>query len=277
MEILRSPARSDVRFRRRSQGSEPRGGLYQYEELGLLVKGHEHPPAVMMAHSRVWQERLATEAGLAKVKDLYAWRFQIGTMSKRAIRAWEQVKAMPEVELRSVRINALHEELAIIMEIFNDAWSENWGFIPSTPAEVKKSGEDLRLIVNPELAFIAEVHGKPVGMVICLPNVNEVIADFDGKLNPITVAKLLYRLKVKRPKSGRLMMLGISRELRGVRRYAALSHALYVEVAKRGERIGLEWGELSWTLEDNAPINLGIRSTGAEIYKVYRLFERPIG
>ena len=113
-------------------------------------------------------------------------------------------------------------------------------------------------------------------MCIALPNINEVIRDFDGKLNPITVAKLIYRLKVKRPKSARLMMLGIKEEMRNVRKYAGLSHALYVEVATRGAKLGYEWGELSWTLEDNRPINLGIKSMGARIYKTYRVYEKAV-
>ena len=138
-------------------------------------------------------------------------------------------------------------------------------------------GEDLKLILDKELAFIAEVDGKPVAMCIALPNLNEVIRDFDGKLNPVTVGQLLWRLKIKRPKSARLVMLGIKSEMRHQRRYAGLSHALYVEVAKRGEKLGYEWGELSWTLEDNRPINLGIKSMGAKIYKKYRVYEKAIG
>jgi hypothetical protein len=110
-----------------------------------------------------------------------------------------------------------------------------------------------------------------------LPNLNEVIRDFGGKLGPVQLAKLIWRLKINRPKSGRLMMLGIRRELRHQRKYAALSHALYVEIAKRGERLGYQWGELSWTLEDNHPINVGIKSMGAKVYKKYRIYERPIG
>jgi hypothetical protein len=113
-------------------------------------------------------------------------------------------------------------------------------------------------------------------MCVALPNLNEVIRDFDGKLGPVQIGKLLWRLKVKRPKTGRLMMLGIRSELRGVKKYGGLSHAMYVEVAKRGEKLGYEWGELSWTLEDNAPVNLGIRSMGAKVYKTYRVYERAI-
>jgi hypothetical protein len=106
---------------------------------------------------------------------------------------------------------------------------------------------------------------------------NSLIKDIDGKLFPFGFAKLLWRLKVKGPKVGRLMMLGIRRDLRGVKRYGGLSLAMYVELSNRGKKKGYEWGELSWTLEDNHPINLGIKAMGAKVYKKYRIFERPLG
>ncbi len=250
--------------------------LNMNEEVGILIEGHEHPPAVLMGHSRPYQQRVAEAAGLEKAKDLLAWRFEVGKVPQRALRAWEQINEMPEVRLRTVEPSRMHRELAIIMEIFNDAWKQNWGWVPATDAEVKKTGEDLRLILDKDMAFIAEVDGRPVAICIALPNLNEVIRDFDGKLGPVQVAKLLWRLKIKRPKSGRLMMLGVRSELRGVKKYGGLSHALYVEIAKRGEKNGYEWGELSWTLEDNAPVNLGIRSMGAKAYKKYRVYEAPL-
>ena len=250
--------------------------FHMYEEAGVLIDGFDMPPQLLMAHTRRWQQRVCENNGLAKAKDLYAWRFDVGKIPERAEKAWAEVKKMPEVKLRSVRRLEMQKELGAIMRIFNDAWEQNWGHCPASAEEVKKTGEDLLLILDPELAFIAEVDGKPVGMCIALPNLNEVIRDFDGKLSPLTVAKLLYRLKIKGPKTARLMMLGISKDVRGLKKYGYLSHALYVEVAKRGEKLGYEWGELSWTLEDNKPINLGIKSMGAKIYKTYRIYERPI-
>ncbi|AKF07567.1 hypothetical protein [Sandaracinus amylolyticus] len=246
------------------------------EELGVLIEGFDTPPVLMMNHHRPWQDRVALASGLEKAKDFYAWRFDVGEIPPRALKAWEETKALPEVRLRSVEPSKMDRELRIILDIFNDAWKDNWGFVPATEEEAKKMGEDLKLILDKELAFIAEVDGKAVAMCIALPNLNEVIRDFDGKLNPVTLGKLIWRLKIKRPKSARLVMLGIRSEMRHQRRYAGLSHALYVEVAKRGEKLGYEWGELSWTLEDNRPINLGIKSMGARIYKKYRVYEKAV-
>ncbi|UJR79829.1 hypothetical protein [Sandaracinus amylolyticus] len=246
------------------------------EELGVLIDGFDTPPVLMMNHHRPWQDRVALASGLEKAKDFYAWRFDVGEIPPRALKAWEETKALPEVRLRSVEPSKMDRELRIILDIFNDAWKDNWGFVPATAEEAKKMGEELKLILDKELAFIAEVDGKAVAICVALPNLNEVIRDFDGKLNPVTLGKLIWRLKVKRPKSARLVMLGIRSEMRHQRRYAGLSHALYVEVAKRGEKLGYQWGELSWTLEDNRPINLGIKSMGARIYKKYRVYEKDV-
>ena len=195
----------------RRRGMETMRGplsLNMNEEVGVLIEGFDTPPAVLMGHSRAWQDRVAQAAGLEKAKDLLAWRFEVGKLPGRAERAWEQVQKMPEVRIRSVDPKKIDRELATIMEIFNDAWKANWGFVPATDEEVKKTGEELRLILDRDLAMIAEIDERPVAICVALPNLNEVVRDFDGKLGPVEVAKLLWRLKIRRPKSARLMMLG---------------------------------------------------------------------
>jgi hypothetical protein len=171
----------------------------------------------------------------------------------------------------------LKHEIDEILDVFNDAWQDNWGFVPSTDAEARKMAKDLALIMDKRLSFFVEVDGEAVAMCVCLPNLNEAIHDFDGKLNLITIIKLLWRLKVRGLKSARLMLLGIRKNFRGSRRYAPLSTALYAEIAKRGIKAGYEWAELGWTLEDNRLISAGIKSMHAHVYKVYRVYEKPIG
>lgn len=250
--------------------------LYINEEVGTLIEGFQHPPQIMMAHSRAWQDRVAQAAGLSKVMDLFAWRFDIGKVPPRAVQAWKEITAMPEVRLRTVDMSNLGRDVDVVMSIYNDAWQGLWGVVPAMPEEVKKVASDLRMILVPDMAFIAELNGRPVGMCIALPNVNELIADLQGKLLPLGWAKLLWRLKVKGPRTGRLMMLGIRQELRGVRKYAGLSMAMYVEIARRAQRMGYEWAELSWTLEDNRPISAGILAMGGRVYKKYRVYEKQI-
>jgi hypothetical protein len=251
--------------------------LYVNEEVGVLIDGFEHPPVVMMAHSRPYQARICEAAGLAKEKDLYAWRYGAELeFPPRVIKAWEGVKALPEVRLRSVDTRDMDREIKNVMEIYNDAWQGKWAVVPALPDEVEKVAKDLKLIVDEDLAFIAEIDGRAAGMCIMLPNINEAIADLDGKLFPTGFAKLLWRLKVKHPVSTRLMMLGIRSEYRHIKKYGGLSAAMYVEVAKRGMEKGYTWGELSWTREDDGPINVGIKAMGAQLYKKYRVYEKTI-
>jgi hypothetical protein len=250
--------------------------LYVNEEVGVLVEGFEHPPMMFMAHSRPYQGALAESAGLVKEKDLLAWRYDDPQLPLRAQKAWEDVKRMPEVRLRSIDLSNMQREVELIMSIYNDAWQGKWAYVPALPDEVRKVAQDLKLIVDPEIAFVAEVNGEPAGMCIMLPNVNEAIADLNGELFPLGFLKLLYRMKVKHPISTRLMMLGIREDIRKQRRYGGLSAAMYVETAKRGLAKGYKWGELSWTREDDAPINIGIKMMGARVYKRYRVYQKPL-
>ena len=247
------------------------------EETGMLVEGFDSPPTIMSPHHRSYQGSLAEGAGLQKVKDCYGWRHEVVPAPPRAQKAWEMISSLPEVRFRSVSPRKLKKEVHDILDVFNDAWQHNWGFVPATDSEAKKMAADLQLILDKELSFFADIDGQPVAICICLPNLNEAIFDFEGKLGPVTIPKLIWRLKIRHPKSARLMLLGIRTELRGKKRYAPLSMAVIAELVRRGLKQGYEWAELGWTLEDNRLINAAIRSMGSKIYKRYRLFEKPIG
>ncbi len=247
------------------------------EESGLLVKGFDKPPVLMCTHNRSYQGALVEGAGLTKAHDLFGWLYKVETPPERAEKAWQAVQSMPEVSFRSIRPADLKHEIGELLDIFNDAWQENWGFVPSTEAEAKKMAKDLAPILDRRLSFFVDIDGEPAAMCVCLPNINEAVRDFDGKLNPVTFAKLLWRLKVRGLKSARLLLLGIRKKFRGSRRYAPLSLAMYTQIAKEGIKAGYEWAELGWTLEDNHAINIGIRRMRGQVYKVYRIYEKPIG
>lgn len=247
------------------------------EETGMLVEGFESPPTIMSPHHRWYQGALAEGAGLQKVKDCYGWSYDVVPAPPRVQKAWDTINSLPEVRFRSVRPRMLKKEVHDILDVFNDAWQHNWGFVPATDAEAKKMAADLQLILDKELSFFAEIDGQPVAICVCLPNLNEAIFDLNVKLSPVNIAKLLWRLKIRRPKSARLMLLGIRTEFRGKKRYAPLALAVIGELVRRGLKQGYEWAELGWTLEDNRLINTAIQSMGAKIYKRYRLFEKPIG
>ncbi len=247
------------------------------EDAGCLVDGFDTPPMIMMPHHRPYQAGLIEQGGLDKVKDIYAWTYEVGKVPPRAERGHKLIRELPEVTARPMDMKNLAEDMAVFMAIYNDAWHENWGYVPTTEREGQKAAEDLKLIVIPELTRLVFIDGKPAAMVMTVPNINEAIDDLGGKLFPLGFAKMLWRLKVRGLKSVRLFLLGVREEFRFVRRYAGLSAYLYVEMNRACARLGIERAELSWTLEDNHAINAGIRLMGGRIYKTYRLFEKPIG
>lgn len=250
--------------------------LSMHEEIGLLIDGFEHPPMVMTPHSRPYQQRLAEAYGLEKERDWYAWWYEAGDIPKRALKAWEQVHALPEVTVRTLRKRELDDEIRLVLDIFNDAWSDNWGAVPMTAAEVNKAASDLKLVLTEDLAIMVEIDGEPAGMCVTFPNLNEAIRDLNGKLLPFGWAKLLWRVKVKHPDTARLFLLGVRKKYRGIKRYGGLPLALCVEIIKRGTAAGYWHGELSQTLEDNTPVNIMIKLMGGKVYKTYRIYEKAL-
>ncbi|APS00957.1 hypothetical protein BCY86_07505 [Pajaroellobacter abortibovis] len=246
------------------------------EELGCLVEGFDTPPMIMMPHHRPYQAELLEKAGYAKEKDLYAWQYMVKSLDERVVKAHQEIKSLPEVTVRPASLKNIDEDIALVVDIFNDAWSENWGFVPLTQKEIKKMANDLRLILIPELTRIIFINGKSAAVVLALPNINEMIGDLKGKLFPFGLLKLLYRLKVQGPTTARVPILGIRKQYRHVRRYGSLSAYLYAEMYYVGKTHGIRFGELSWTLEDNTRVNAGIRRMGATLYKKYRIFSKTL-
>ncbi|AGP40510.1 hypothetical protein BE04_29230 [Sorangium cellulosum] len=263
----------------RARGMKRMRGPYSLsinEEIGCLIEGFDRPAVLMMPYHRPHQGRLIEEAGFEKVKDLYAWRYEVGDIPARAQKAHAEILAMPEVHTRCGDPKNLLHDIRILMDVFNDAWSDNWGFVPMTEKELVKWAEDVRLILMPELTRYTFIDGEPAAVSLGLPDLNDLIKDFHGKLLPTGIFKLLWRLRVRGPKNGRLVVLGIRKKWRNVRRYAGLSAFLYVEMNRAAQLLGMTGGELGWTLEDNAAINAGIRLMGGRLYKKFRIYERAL-
>ena len=246
------------------------------EETGCLVEGFDDPPMIMMPYHNAYQGGLIEQAGYPKLKDFYSWKYDVGEVPPRAQRAHDEIAALPEVTVRHADPKRLGEDVKLLTEIFNDAWSENWGFVPATEAEVKKMGDDMKLILMPEITRLVFIDGEPAAVAFGLPNLNEIIQDLGGQLFPFGFAKLLYRLRVRGPHSGRLVILGIKKKWRHVRKYAGLSAYLYVQMNRSAHLLGMKDSELGWTLEDNAAINAGIRLMGGRIAKRYRVYEKAL-
>ena len=250
--------------------------LNMNEELGCLVEGFDTPPYVMMPHHLQYQGALIEKAGYTKLKDFFAWSYLVGELNTRTKRAYEDFKKMPEVTTRTVSLKNLDRDVELLVDIFNDAWSDNWGFVPFTRNEVKKMASDFKLLLMPEITCIVAIDGEPAGVAVAIPNLNEMIRDVDGKLFPFGLPKLLYRLKVKGPRSARLVLLGIRKKWRHVRKYAAMSAYMYAEMNEGGKRLGIKCGELGWTLEDNGAMNAGIKMMGGKQYKRYRVYSKSL-
>lgn len=247
---------------------------FSLNEGGLLIDGFEHPPQILMGHNPSYYPELLERWGLKKIKDLYCWRYDATSpIPEPAMEIAREVAKYPGLVVRSVNPKKIKEDVKILMEVFNSAWSQNWGFVPLTEKEIQKAAQEFNLILDPEVSFIAEVNGDPAGICVALPNINEAIADLNGRLFPFGIFKLLYRIKTRKIRTGRLMLLGIKKEYRSSI-LGGLSVLLYTEIHRRGKERGYTSGELSWTLEDNVKVNTGIEFMGAERYKTYRVYEK---
>jgi GNAT superfamily N-acetyltransferase len=245
------------------------------DESGMLVEGFESPNYVMMPHGRRCYPDMLEQCGYDKAMDLYAWRFEREQLPERVAFIADDVADFPGLELRSLDMEHLERDIEIIMDIFNDAWSDNWGFIPMTEAEIREMAEEFKLVVDPELCLIAEHEGEPAAMAVAIPNINEVFADLDGRLFPTGWARALYRFQADPPRSFRCILLGIREAYRGTA-LGGLSVLLYATIHRRAYDKGYREAEASWTLEDNEGINDGMEFMGAEHYKTYRIYERAL-
>ncbi|HEY6464001.1 MAG TPA: hypothetical protein VIY73_27715 [Polyangiaceae bacterium] len=246
------------------------------EEMGCLVEGFDTPPYVMMPHHRRYQSSLIEKAGYATAKDVYAWRYNVGELNTRVKRAREEMLALPELSFRRASMKNLDKDVELLVDVFNDAWSDNWGFVPFTRNEVKKMAADFKLLLMPEITCICSLDGEPAAVALAIPNLNELVRDMHGRLLPLGLPKLLWRLKVRGPRSARLILLGIRKKYRNMRKYAPLSAFMYAEMNDGAKSLGIKEGELGWTLEDNGRVNAGITMMGAKAYKTYRVYEKAL-
>lgn len=246
------------------------------EEVGLLVEGHDTPPMFMMGHDARHTARGIEGQGYAKAKDIYAYVCSVADDLPGPILRRVRKAPADGVVLRTLDMKRLDEEVKTLTGILNDAWSENWGFTPTTAAETQALANNLKLLLDPRLAWFAEIDGEAAGFMILLPNINEAIADLGGKLFPFGWAKLLWRLKVKGPKTGRVPLMGVKRKFAATMRGQLLPFQLIDAVAQAARRQGYERYELSWILEDNTAMRRICDIGGAKIYKTYRVYEKTL-
>ena len=247
------------------------------DESGLLIEGFETPPYLMMGHARPYYAHRLEQQGYTKAKDLIAYAYDLSTEPPATIRAFvDKAKAENDLRFRPMDKSRFGAELAMVVEIFNDAWSGNWGFLPFSEPEMRYLANNLKPLLRADDVAIAEIGGEPVAMAVSLPNVNEAIADLGGRLLPFGWAKLIWRLKVRGTKTARLPLMGVRRQYQGTPLTAALMLGVIDLIRVSHRARGTERSELSWILEDNRPTRRLIEKFGGRAYKTYRVYEKDL-
>lgn len=249
-----------------------------WDEPGLLVQGHDHPPMVMMGHNKATYEAWVEGVGYAKVKDLVTYDLVIDKpfppLIDRIVKSGEK---NPRINIRKIDKSRFDEEAAIILAILNDAWSDNWGFIPLTDSEIAFAGKKLKPIVFDEIIRVAELDGEPVAFMLTLPDLNVLLRGLNGNLFPFGWAKLLWWLRKKHFVGGRVALMGVVKRLQTSRLASQLAFML-IEYSRRGgvQRYGMKRGEIGWILEDNQGMVSIADAIESRVNKVYRIYEKAL-
>lgn len=248
------------------------------EETGLLVDGFDRPPSMLMEHARPYYGPRIEEQGYAKLKDVVCFDYDVAPELPPAARLMleRRLSKMPGYRMRPLRMRDYDREIRVVMDIFNDAWARNWGFVPFTEAEIEHTAKAMKPLIVPDMIAVAEIHGEPAAMALCIPNINEAIADLDGRLLPLGWAKLLWRLKVRKLRSGRVPLMGVRQKYRNGPAGTALALAVIDRMREGAWRYGLKQAELGWVLEENVSVRRLIESVGGRVYKTYRIYARDL-
>jgi hypothetical protein len=245
------------------------------EETGLLIDGFDTPPMVFMPHDARYAAGRVEAQGYTKIKDFIAYLHQATDDLPPAARKLVDRARPAGMTVRHIDMSRFEQEFDVVIDIFNNAWSQNWGFVPFTEAELKHMAKGLKPLLDPKLTAIVEHHGRPVGFGITLPNLNEAIRDFNGKLLPFNWIKLLWRLK-RGTVTGRVPLMGVRRDFAGGLVAGLVPFLIIDSMRTRALQTRLRQVELSWILEDNRPMRRVIESLGAVAYKTYRVYEKSL-
>jgi hypothetical protein len=240
------------------------------EECGFLFEGFGEPPIIMMPYNPRYYNDLSEQYGLKKVKDLFAYIYKV---VERLPEKVHRVAALTEkrgITVRPINMKDFGAEMGIFREVYHSAWEKNWGFVPMTDGELEYASDRLKQIIVPEMTLIAEKDGQPAGFMGLIPDFNFVLKHMNGRLNPLSIARALYYSR--RIKDLRVMLLGIKKEFRNRGVEALMFREGYKPILKGNYgRV-----EFSWILEDNIPVQRTIEMIGGELYKKYRIYEKPV-
>lgn len=246
------------------------------QEVGCLVEGFDTPPYLMMGHTRRYYGASIENQGYAREQDVLAYE-----LDKESFVLPENIQRLlkrqaDKLHLRQVDRKNIGAELEILRDIFNDAWSQNWGFVPFTREEFQAVGKEILMIVPPEFTLIVETEGEPAAFMILIPNLNEAISDLNGKLFPFGWAKLIWRLKVKAPKTGRIALMGVRKKYQHTRLGPSMAFLTIGALQEPALKRKMERIEMSWILEQNQGTRNIIEKVGGVVTKRYRLYRKEI-
>ena len=264
----------------RSRGSRTIQGPFSLsinDECGLLVQGFDSAPAMMMGHALPEYGRALDALGYTKAKDLIAYELPLEGNLPDLVRRTIQRSTLPgTITARPLRMERFREEIRTLVDIFNDAWSDNWGFVPFTEPEVRHLASSLRPLIRPDLISFAEIDGKPVGVFAAVPDLNEAIRGFDGRLMPFNWARLLWRLKTDRVRRFRVPLAGVRRAYQRGFAGGEIMYRMVAQVRTALLARGFTGGEVGWVLEDNMPMRRIIEAAGGRERKTYRIYEKAL-
>ncbi len=249
-----------------------------WDEPGLLVEGHNHPPTVMMGHSAPAYEGWITAGDYRQVMDLLTYEIPIDVdfppLIQRIVASGER---NPRIVIRRVDKNRFNEEAALLLGILNDAWSDNWGFVPITDSEIAYIGKKLKPIVFEDLIRVAEVDGVPVAFMVTLPDLNEKLMGYRGSLFPFNWIKLLWWLRAPKVRTMRVPLMGVVKSMQATRMASQLAFMM-IEFIRRDSvaKYGSTRGEFGWVLESNGPMRSVGEAINGHVNKIYRLYEKAL-
>ncbi len=242
------------------------------DEVGILIEGFFTPPFIMMTYNPEYYRELCEKSGLQKAKDLYSFYVDMKDIPFDYIQRLSSIvrRRVPDLKVRSIDMDDYFNEVKKIKEIYNDAWSRNWGFVPMTDDEINELAKKLKPLLVPELVTLIDVDGVPSALSLAVPNYNYILNKLNGRLGPAGMLKFLYfRNKIKEV---RFMIMGVRQQCQKM----GLEALLLAESVRIGQQIGYVGGELSWTLEDNHLINNTIKKIGGKVCKIHRMFKGSV-
>lgn len=241
--------------------------------LGTLIDSFDRPPMVMMPYNPSWYPALLEGTGLSRAKDLLAyWLDEDHMRIDRLERTVTLLKKRYNLRLRPMNLKRLDEEIALVKEIYNDAWEKNWGFVPWTDEEIEHLGHELKPVADPELVMFAYQNDTPVGFSLTLPDLHQALIHLrSGRLFPLGIFTLLRHQR--HINQVRVLAMGIRHAYRGMGVDALFYHRTF----RYAETKGMQRGECSWILEDNQPMRATMEKMGGRVYKTYRVYQKQVG